>query len=223
MPAPQPPRAGSSLVRQVGRLPLTLTFAGLLAAAEIGYSALSAPDANRVAAWASTNVERLTSEPVGPLVASIFVVEDYRLMWLVLGTMGCAVVELRLGWRRTLLIGLAAQLGGTAVSEGILWWRVSHDRLPDAALHQLDVGASYVAVGLVTAACLVARPLVLRVVAAAYLIVISPDLLAGLTKLEVSPVGHLTAFVIAGIFTGVLVVGQNKQRRIQGPSLLRTK
>lgn len=47
--------------------------------------------------------------------------------------------------------------------------------------------------------------------------------LSGLSGLDVSPVGHVAAFVIAGIFLGVLVVRYNKQRRIQGPSLLRTK
>jgi hypothetical protein len=212
-----------SLLPRLRSLPFTVGFALILAATEIGYSALSSRQAERVAAWASTNVARLTTEPIGPLAASVFVIEDYRLMWLVLGTLGCALVEAQLGWRRTLLVALAAQLGGTAVSEGIVWWRVGHDRLPDSALHQLDVGASYVAVGLLTAALLVARPLAARLVAGLSLAAIGPNLLSGLTGLAVSPVGHITAFVIAGIFVGVLVVTPNKRRRIQGPSLLRTK
>jgi hypothetical protein len=215
--------ARSLLLRRLRSLPFTVGFAVTLAVAEIGYPALSSRQADRVAAWASTNVARLTTEPIGPLVASVFVIEDHRLMWLVLGTLGCALVEARLGWRRTLLVALAAQLGGTAVSEGIVWWRVGHDRLSNGALHQLDVGASFVAVGLLTAALLVARPVAARVVAGLSLVAIGPNLLSGLTRLEVSPVGHLAAFVIAGIFVGVLVVRDNRQRRIQGPSLLRTK
>lgn len=223
MPSPPAPRPALLRAQRMRVLPLALAFAGTLAAAEIGYTALSARQADRVGAWASTNVARLTSEPFGPLIASVFVVEDYRLLWLVLGALSCAVVELRLGWRRTALIAVVAQLGGTALSEGVVWWRVRHGRLPEAALHQLDVGASYVAVGLLTAAMLVARPLVLRLIAAASLAVIGPNLLSGLTRLHVSPVGHITAFGIAGIFTGVLVVRDNKQRRIRGPSLLRTQ
>lgn len=223
MPRSPSLRETLSLVRRFRSLPFTIGFALILAAAEIGYSALSSGRADRVAAWASTNVARLTTEPIGPLAASVFVIEDYRLMWLVLGTLGCALVEARVGWRRTLLVALAAQLGGTAVSEGIVWWRVGHDRLPDSALHQLDVGASYVAVGLLTAALLVARPVAARVLAGLSLAAIAPNLMSGLTRLEVSPVGHLTAFLIAGIFVGVLVVRDNKQRRIRDPSLLRTK
>ena len=204
-------------------LPFSVGFGLLLAAAEIGYSALSTRQAERVAAWASTNVARLTTEPIGPLIASVFVIEGHRLMWLVLGILGCALVEARLGWGMTLLVAGAAQVGGTAVSEGIVWWRVGHGRLPSTALHQLDVGASYVAVGLLTATLLVARPLAARVFAGLSLAVIAPNLLSGLSRLDVSPVGHVTAFVIAGIFVGVFIVRDNKRRRIQGPSLLRTK
>ncbi|MDQ2748087.1 MAG: hypothetical protein M3Y44_00905 [Actinomycetota bacterium] len=204
-------------------MPFTVGFGLILAAAEIGYSTLSVSAAARVAAWASTNVARLTTEPIGPLVVSVFVVEGYRLMWLVLGTLGCALVEARLGWRRTLLMAVVTQLGGTAVSEGIVWWRVRHDRLPDSALHQLDVGASYVAVGLLTVAVFVARPVTARVLAGLCLAVIGPHLLNGLSHLDVSPVGHLTAFVVAGIFVGVLVVGPNRRQRIQDRSPLRTE
>jgi len=208
------PRGALSLLRGLRSLPFTVGFGLILAVAEIGYSVLSSRRAERVAAWASTNVARLRTEPLGPLAASVFVIEDYRLMWLVLGVLGCALVEVRLGWRRTLLVAVGAQLGGTAVSEGIVWWRVDHGLLPDSALHQLDVGASYVAVGLLTAALLVGRPFAARIIAALSLAVIAPNLLSGLNRLDVSPVGHVTAFVIAGIFVGVFIVRDNRQRRI---------
>jgi hypothetical protein len=149
-----------SLLRRLRGLPFTVGFATTLAAAEIGYCALSSRQVDRVAAWASTNVARLRTEPIGALRASVFVVGNYRPMWLVPGALGCALVQAQLGWRRTLLVALAAQLGGTAVAIG-------------------------------------------------------PNLLSGLTRLDVSPVGHLAAFVIGGIFIGVLVVRHNKQRRIQ--------
>ena len=203
------------VARGVRRLPLTVGFACALAAAEVCYAAVSTGEANRVAAWASTNVARLTTEPVGPLAASVFVVPDYRVLWLVLGTLGCAIVEAHLGWRRTLLVAATAQLAGTAVSEGVVWWRVGHGRLPNSALHQVDVGVSYVVVGLLSAAVVVGRPLAAKVLAGVSLAGIAPDLLEGLSRLDVTPVGHLTALVVAGIFQWVLLVTHTKRLRIQ--------
>jgi len=209
--------------RRLRQLPLTAGFACAVAAAEVGYASLSSVDANRVADWASTNVARLTSEPIGPLIASMFIIEDYQLLWLALGTIGCALVEARFGWRRTLLVGVVAQFGGTAVSQGIVWWRVGHDRLPHSALHQVDVGMSYVVAGLLTAAVIAGRPLIGKAVAAICLVTIGPNLLTGLTGLEVSPVGHLTAFLLAGIFSGVLLVRADSRPRIQDTVSTRTQ
>jgi hypothetical protein len=76
--------------------------------------------------------------------------------------------------------------------------------------------------GLLTTALLVARPVAATVLAGVSM-ARSASLLSGLTRLDVAPIGHLTAFVTAGIFVGVMVVRHNKQRRIHGPSLLRTK
>jgi Rhomboid-like protein len=213
MRSAQPSRTHLSMAQLLRRMPLTLTFAGIWAAAELGYLALSTQRADRLAAWASTDVARLTNEPLGPLVTSPFVVTDYRLLWLVLGTLGCGLVEVRLGRRRTLLLAAAGHLGGTALSEGIVWWRVRHGRLPDQALHQLDVGVSYVVVALLTAAALTARPLVGRAAAGLALVVIAPSLLEGLTKLDVAAVGHITAFAIAGIICGALIVGDSRRVR----------
>lgn len=216
---PVPTRLGhTSVVWVLRSFPLTVAFAGTLAIAEICYAALSAREAARVAAWASTNVARLASEPAGPLIASMFVVDDYRVLWLVLGTLGCGLVEARLRWTRTLAIGVVAQLGGTAVSEGIVWWRAGHGRLPASALHQVDVGVSYVVVGLLTAAVITARPLAAKVVASLSLLAIGPDLLTGLTRLEVSPVGHVTACVATGIFSSALIVRDHRRQRIQDRS-----
>lgn len=208
---------------RVPRLPLTLFFACAVAAAELGCQALCKPHADRVAAWASTNVARLTSEPIGPLFASVFVIDDHRPLWLALVALGAAIVEARFGWRGTALVAFAGHIGGTAVSESIVWWRVGHGRLPDSALHQIDVGVSYVVVGLLSAAVLAGRPIAAKLVAGAALVAIGPGLLEGLTHLDVAPVGHLTAFLVAGIFAGVLFVKQHRRQRIQDPVPSRTQ
>jgi hypothetical protein len=185
------------------RVPVTVAFVVLLGAAEIGYALLARPDALRLAAWASTNVTRLRSEPVGPMVVSAFVVQDDPLAWLVVGAAALAIVEWRLGWWRALLAALAAHVIGTVVSEGIVWWRVRARVLPAGAVHQLDVGVSYVVVGLLAAALVVA-PRFGQILAAALLVGLSPALLDGVTSLNVAAVGHLTALV-SGIASGLVL------------------
>jgi hypothetical protein len=185
------------------RVPLTVTVLVLLAAAEIGYALLARPDAERLAAWASTNVARLRTEPVGPMIVSAFVVEDNPIAWLVVATAAFAVVEWRLGWWRALATAVAAHVVGTLVSEGIVWWRVHDHELPAGALYQLDVGVSYVVVGILALAAVVA-PRAGQVVAALLLAALAPALLHGISTLAVPAVGHLTAAAV-GLTSGGLL------------------
>jgi hypothetical protein len=190
-------------VRQVRQVPFTVAFVVLLAAAEIGYAVLARPDATRLAAWASTNVDRLRTEPVGPMVVSAFVVEDHRVAWLLAAAAAFAVVEWRVGWWRALATAAAAHVIGTLVSEGIVWWRVDDHALPTSALYQLDVGVSYVVVGILALAVVVA-PRAGQLVAAILLVALAPSLLDGLTSLAVPAVGHLTATAVGLAVGGLL-------------------
>lgn len=204
--------AGMMAARWVRRRPLTLTFVAGLAVAEVVEVLLPGIRFHALQAWASTNVARLTSEPFGPLVVSVFVVDEYRVLWVVLAAMAFALVEPRLGWVRTLVIAVAAQLAGTVASEGIVWWRVQHGRLPSAALHQFDIGVSYIVVAVLTAAVVLAPRWPGRICAAVALAVIAPDLLAGLTRLQVSGVGHFVA-ILSGVISGVAVVAVHHHRQ----------
>jgi hypothetical protein len=185
------------------RVPVTAVFVALLAVAEIVYATLTQPAARRLVEWASTNVDRLRAEPVGPMIMSAFVVQEDPLPWLLVGGAAFAVVEWRLGWWRALVTALAAHVIGTLVSEGIVWWRVRHGTLPASALRQLDVGVSYVVVGLL-AAVVVVGPRIARIVAVGLLVALSPALLEGLTGLEVAAVGHLTS-VALGLASALLL------------------
>lgn len=185
------------------RVPVTVAFVVLLTAGEIGYALLAHPDSERLVAWASTNVVRLRTEPIGPMLASAFVVQEDPLAWLVIGGAAIAIVEWRLGWWRVLLAALAAHMLGTLVSEGIVAWRVHAGTLPESALHQDDVGVSYVVVGALAAVVAVA-PRLLRIAAIGLLVVLSPALLDGITSLGVPAVGHVTS-AVAGFATAALL------------------
>jgi hypothetical protein len=195
----------------VRRVPVTVGFVALLAAAEIGYALLARPDATRLAAWASTNVDRLRTEPIGPMVVSAFVVEDHPFAWLVIAAVAFALVEWRVGWWRALAPAVAAHVVGTLVSEGIVWWRVDDHALPTSELYQLDIGASYVVVGVLAVAVVVA-PRAGQIVAAGLLVALSPSLLDGTSTLAVPAVGHLTAAAV-GFASGAVL---RRNARIAG-------
>jgi hypothetical protein len=192
------------------RLVLTVTFAVLLASAEVGRAVLPARTEAGLDAWASTNVARLATEPVLPILFSPFVARNHQILWLALTALGMGIVEARWGWLRTLALVVGAHVAGTLVSEGIVWWRVGHGRLPESARHQLDVGVSYIAVSMLTAAVIAGGRTPLRIVAGVALVVIAPDVTSGLSGLDVAAVGHVTAFVLTGIVTTCWVVTTSK-------------
>ena len=194
------------LSRLWSRYRLTISFAAVLLAAEAGRAVLAPHCVARLDAWASTNVARLTTEPILPVLVSPFVARDHQIVWLALVALGMGMVEARWGWARTLALAIAAHVGGTVMSEAIVWWRVEHGRLPESARHQLDVGVSYIAVSMLTAAVIVGASTTLRIVAGIALVVIAPDITSGLTGLEVAAVGHVTACVLTGIVTTCSVV-----------------
>lgn len=185
------------------RVPVTVVFVALLAAGELTYALLARPDAMRLAAWASTNVARLRTEPIGPLLVSAFVVVDHPAAWLIVGAPAFAIVEWRLGWWRALVAAALPHVVGTLVSEGVVWWRVRAGALPASDLHQIDVGASYVVVGILAVAAVVA-PRAVRIVAAVLLLALAPALLEGISTLYVDAVGHLTA-AVTGVASGLLL------------------
>ena len=100
------------------------------------------------------------------------------------------------------MVCVAGHVIGTLVSEGIVAWRVSSGALPDSYRHLVDVGPSYVVVSALVVAIL-CGPWVWRFLAAADLLalIFVGQIFGGLTSLDVSAVGHLTAIVTAVIVT----------------------
>lgn len=211
-----------ALLRRVAQLPVTVTFTVLLAVVSLDWTALPHSTRDRVVHWSSTNVDRLLTQPFGPMLASAFVVLDRPVVWIALTAVGLAATESRLGWARTLLLVAGGHVVGTLVSEGVVAWRHSRGALPDSALHQVDVGVSYVAVTALTIGLVVVRPWWLKPVPALLLVVAAPGLLGGLRQLDVSAVGHVTAFLFGGITAWVSVVGEHRRLRIHSPRPIRS-
>ncbi len=98
--------------------------------AEVIYAGLSAHDQAAVTAWASTSVDHLHHDPVGSLIASVFVTGDFALAWPILIALALFGANGALGNWRTALVCAAGQVIGTLVSEGIVAYRVSRGLLP---------------------------------------------------------------------------------------------
>ena len=146
--------------------------------------------------WASTNIANAPDHPVGALVVSALLTEGDVRWWLLLSLVGLGTVGATFGaWRTAVLIG-AAHVLGTVISEGILWYRVAAGALPGSYRHILDVGPSYVVAAALVAGVGYAR-VPGRIACALGFAAVAPSLFGGLTRLEVSAVGHVSAIAVA--------------------------
>jgi hypothetical protein len=201
------------LLRRYG---FAAAYLGCFLAVELAYSLLD-PDAQaRLIAWASTNVANLEHEPVGPLLASAFVAPGYFGAWPVLIALALFGANRALGNVRTALVCLAGHVVGSLVSEGIVAYRVDAGQLSAANRHLSDVGPSYVVVSAIVIA-LVCGTWLARTLAVAdlALLVFPGQIFAGLSQLDVSAVGHLTAMLTAAAATALIT--SRWPRRSPGP------
>jgi len=176
-----------------------------------GWAALAALDADSRRAWllaASTNLDNLGSHPVRSLAASAVLSENDAASWVVLAALGLAGLVAAVGPVRAVAVALAAHLIGTAVSEGTLAIRISRGLEPPAARAIVDVGPSFVIVGVLIATLVAARGRVWRVVAALGFGVLAPSLFEGLTQWDVAAVGHVTAVAVGAAGGALLLAGR---------------
>ena len=190
------------LVRRYG---FAAAYLGCFLAAELAYSLLD-PDAQaRLIAWASTNVANLEHEPAGPLLASAFVAPGYFGAWPVLIALALFGANRALGNVRTALVCLAGHVIGSLVSEGIVAYRVDAGQLSAANRHLSDVGPSYVVLSAIVIALACGTWLARTLAAADLALLVFPgQIFAGLSRLDVTAVGHLTAMLTAAVATALI-------------------
>jgi hypothetical protein len=175
-------------------------YAALLAGAELSLSTRSTPTRVAWMSWASTNIDNLQSHPLRVLVASAFLTEDHPLAWVALALIGLTTAGRVLGNGRTALVVALAHLLATAVSEGLVAYRISVGAEPVSDRLLVDVGPSYVVVSALAAA-IAWGTWPGRVAAAIGFVAVAPYLFGGLLHGDVWALGHASA-VVVGLVLG---------------------
>jgi len=167
-------------------------------AAELVWVLLTPRAQVTLTAWASTNVANLEHEPIGPLVLSAFVGPGYLVVWPALIALAVFGANRAFGNTRTALICVAGHVIGSLVSEGIVAYRVDAGQLPVTDRYLTDVGPSYVVVSAIVIAVVSGTWLARAAATLDFaLLVFGGHIFGGLSQLDVSAVGHLTAMVTA--------------------------
>ncbi len=188
------------------RYAVTWLYLGLYSLCAVIYAFLGARGRAELIASSSTNLANLRRDPAGSLIASAFIPGTPAIAWLVLGSLGLFTVNRLLGNLRMALLLVAGHVAGTMVSEGIVGYQIGHAILPSSARHIVDVGPSYVVVcALVTATLFGSR--IQRVAAGAGFAALATHIFRGLTHLDLTAVGHLTAVAIGAVLGGLLLLG----------------
>jgi hypothetical protein len=166
--------------------------------------------------WASTNLDNLADHPVRALAVSAFLVDGDVVAWTVLAALGFAGLVAATGPWQAVAVGAAAHVIGTAAGEGSLAVRIARGLEPASKRTILDVGPSFVVVGVLVATVVCAPRPWWRLAAAAGFAVLVPSLFGGLTSWDVSALGHLTA-VGLGLVAGTWFLVRARSQTAGGP------
>jgi hypothetical protein len=195
------------------RYAVAWSYLAAVSAAEVTYALLPEHDRAALLRWASTNVHNLQHDPVGCMIVSAFFPDGPARSWPVLIALAMFGANQALGNRWTIAVCATGHVVGTLVSEGILDYRVAHGALPGSSRFIIDVGPSYVVVAAIAAAILyggwAARGAAALDLA---LLAFAGDIFAGLSKLDVAAVGHVTALA-AGAGAATLAAAHRRRRQ----------
>jgi hypothetical protein len=98
----------------------------------------------------STNIRDLAINPVRVLFESLLWTDGGSwALYLFLFTLFLAPAEHWLGQIRWLIVGLAAHVGATYISEGWLYLAIQYHHEPERLVHATDIGVSYFLVGMI--------------------------------------------------------------------------
>ncbi|MFC1429855.1 rhomboid-like protein [Streptacidiphilus sp. N1-3] len=142
----------------------------------------------------STNLDQLRHHPIKVLITSAFWTETPSFFfWFLVFNLFLVPLERWLGTRRWLLVVVAAHVGATLVSEGVVNVLINTGALPERDAYALDIGVSYAvagAVGMLT--WFLARPLRWYYLGAATCFFV----LLLISSWDFTNLGHITAFLI---------------------------
>jgi hypothetical protein len=192
--------------------PLALLAASLVVAAR------TEDDRRAALLWASTNLENLADHPLRALVLSAFLTDGDAVTWAVLAVVGLAGVVAASGPWQAVLVAAAAHLLGTAVGEGLLGVRITRGLAPAADRGILDVGPSFLVVGVLVTTVVAGRRWWWRGAGLAGFALVAPSLFNGLLDGDVAALGHVTAIVV-GLVAGGLVMLRRRRGSASGQRL----
>lgn len=134
--------------RFVGGAPLTYLWLAVLLVTTIIQRQFNGQQLRAEFIHGSTNIVHLARDPLEVLINSLLWIDGrYWLPYLVLFTLFLAPAEHWLGQLRWLTVGLAAHVGATYFSEGLLYLAITYHEAPERLVHARDIGVSYFLVG----------------------------------------------------------------------------
>jgi hypothetical protein len=206
-------RTSRAVARQVlARYAVTWCYLAVFCAAEIVYALLPGHDQSALIAWASTNVHNLAHNPLGCMIASAFFATGAFTAWPLLIALGMAGANGVLGNWRLAVTCIAGHVIGTLVSEGILWYQIAHATRPTADRFITDVGPSYIVVAAIAVGLLWGSWAGRLAAAVSFgVLVFVGQIFSGLSHLDVSAVGHVTA-LLTGSALGSFLAWQRRAR-----------
>ena len=210
--SPRPPHQGRGFVT---RYAFAWGYLVCFVVIDLVFVSLTPHGQAALTVWASTNVANLSREPIGPLVLSAFIAPGYVVVWPVLIALALFGANRALGNVRTALICVAGHVIGSLVSEGIVAARVAAGQLPATDRYLTDVGPSYVVVSAIVIAVICGSWLARSLALLDFVILVfGGHIFSGLSHLDVSAVGHLTAMLTAAAIIALnLALGRRGRRR----------
>jgi hypothetical protein len=186
----------------MSRYGVATAFLVLVAMTGLVTASLSPRQDEALELWASTNLVNFHHHPVPALVLSAFLPQGSPLAWLPLIALAMFGANRAVGNLRLALVCAAGHLIGTAISEGVVAYRVDHGHLSRGWSHIIDIGPSYIVVAAIVIAVVFGSwPARFAALTDLAMLVFIGNIFSGLTKLEVAPVGHLTAVLVAAVLS----------------------
>ena len=143
---------------------------------------------------------------------SALVTPGYFVVWPVLIALAVFGANRALGNVRTALVCLAGHVIGSLISEGIMAYRVDAGQLAVANRYLTDVGPSYVVVSAIVIALACGTWLARALAAVDLVVLVFPGhIFGGLSQLDVSAVGHLTAMITAAAATALILARRGRR------------